>query len=86
MPPFLFLTPFLFLYQRDDTTVLIQVSWSLKNEATRQREFRALEEASSEFNNTQNTIVTLDEEWISDDGKIQVLPLWKFLLKGIQPL
>lgn len=70
-----------FVYQRDDTTVLIQVSWSLKNESTRQRELRALEEASKEFKQTQNIIVTLDEEWISDDGEIQVLPLWKFLLE-----
>lgn len=73
-----------FVYNKDDTTVLIQVSWTLKNEATRQRELRALEQASTEFKNTRNIIVTLDEEWISDDGKIQVLPLWKFLLDGIQ--
>ena len=72
--------------KKNDTTVLIQVSWSLKNEATRQRELRALEEASTEFSKTQNIIVTLDEEWISDDKKIQVLPLWKFLIKGIQPM
>jgi len=53
----------------------------LKNESTRQRELRALEEVSKEFKQTQTIIVTLDEEWISDDGKIQVLPLWKFLLE-----
>ncbi len=69
-----------FVYEKGDTTVLIQVSWTLKNETTRQRELRALEEASTEFKKTQSIIVTLDEEWISDDGKIQVLPLWKFLL------
>ena len=42
---------------------------------------RTLDEASKEFKQTQNIIVTLDEEWITDDGKIQVLPLWKFLLE-----
>jgi predicted AAA+ superfamily ATPase len=72
-----------FVYQRGETTVLIQVSWTLKNDATRQRGLRALEEASKEFKQTQNIIVTLDEEWISDDDKIHVLPLWKFLLAGI---
>ena len=69
-----------FVYQRDKTTVLIQVSWTLKNDATRQRELRALVEASKEFKQTKNIIVTLDEEWISDDKQIQVLPLWRFLL------
>ena len=73
-----------FVYKEDETTVLVQVAWTLKNEATRHREVRALEEASKEFKSTQSIIVTLDEEWKSEDGAIHVLPLWQFLLRGIQ--
>ena len=71
-----------FVYKEAETTVLVQVAWTLQDEATRQREIRALEEAAREFSNSRSTIVTLDEEWTSEDETIRVLPLWKFLLYG----
>ena len=41
---------------------LIQVSLNMENEATRQREVSALQEAMSRFEKDAATIVTLDEE------------------------
>ncbi len=68
-----------FAYREADQTVLVQVTWSLKNEQTRNREIRALREAGKELENCQKQIVTLNEETTLDDGDIKVLPLWQFL-------
>ena len=57
----------------------MQVTWSLKNEQTRNREIRALREAGKEMKNCRKQIVTLNEETTLDDGDIKVLPLWQFL-------
>ena len=61
---------------------LIQVSLSMENEATRQREASALQEAMSRFEKDTATIVTLDEESNINvpEGVIQVVPAWKWLL------
>ncbi|CAA6689566.1 MULTISPECIES: ATP-binding protein [unclassified Lentimonas] len=72
-----------FVYREGEITVLIQASWSLKNEATRNREIRALTEASKEFTKSKKIIITLDEEWEDASSQIRVLPLWKFLLQGV---
>lgn len=69
-----------FAYKADGNTFLIQVAWSLENESTRERELRALHDASAELEKTKCTIVTLNEEWESEDSLIEVVPLWKFLL------
>lgn len=69
-----------FVYQEGETTMLIQAAWTLKNETTREREIRALNQAGKELKKTRKRIVTLNEEWTSEDGEIEVLPLWKFLL------
>ena len=61
---------------------LIQVSLNMENEATRQREVSALQEAMSRFEKDAATIVTLDEESninIPEDV-IHVTPAWKWLL------
>ena len=69
-----------FVFRRDEETVLVQVAWRLDNEATREREFRALEEAAPELGATRCIIVTLDEEETREDPRIEIIPLWKFLL------
>jgi predicted AAA+ superfamily ATPase len=71
-----------FVHKDANIIVLIQVAWSLKHPATREREIRALKEAAKEFKQNQCIIVTLDEEWTTQAKAIQVIPLWKFLLAG----
>ena len=63
---------------------LIQVSLNMENEATRQREVSALQEAMSRFEKDTATIVTLDEESNINipEGAIHVTPAWKWLLGG----
>ena len=61
---------------------LIQVSLSMENEATRQREVSALQEAMARFEKNAATIITLDEESNINvpEGVIHVVPAWKWLL------
>ena len=63
---------------------LIQVSLNMENEATRQREVSALQEAMSRFEKDAATIVTLEEESSINipEGMIHVMPAWKWLLGG----
>lgn len=72
-----------FVYRHGENTVLIQASWSLENETTRQREIRALESASQELPDCLKCIVTFDEEWEDEATRIRAIPLWKFLLQGM---
>jgi len=69
-----------FVFQRNEETVLVQVAWQMNNEATREREFRALEEAAPELNATRCIVVTLDEEGFHENPLVEIIPLWKFLL------
>ena len=61
---------------------LIQVSLNMENEATRQREVSALQEAMSRFEKDAATIVTLGEESNINvpEDVIHVTPAWKWLL------
>ena len=61
---------------------LIQVSFNMRNEATRQREISALQEAMARFGREKGVIITLDEESriAVDEGVIEVVPAWKWLL------
>lgn len=61
---------------------LIQVSLSMENEATRQREVSALQEAMARFEKNAATIISLDEETdiAISEGVIHVVPAWKWLL------
>ncbi len=61
---------------------LIQVSLNMENEATRQREVSALQEAMARFEKNAATIVTLDEETDINvpEGVIHVMPAWKWLM------
>jgi predicted AAA+ superfamily ATPase len=69
-----------FVFQRNEETVLVQVAWRMDTEATRDREFRALEEAAPELNATRCIVVTLDEEGFHENPPVEIIPLWKFLL------
>jgi predicted AAA+ superfamily ATPase len=61
----------------------IQVSYSLKDDATRKRELEGIIEVMKEFNLKKGTILTYDEsESIAVQGmKIEVVPVWQWLLK-----
>ena len=61
---------------------LIQVSFNMRNEATRQREISALQEAMARFGREKGVIITLDEESriAVDEGVIEVVPACKWLL------
>lgn len=73
-----------FVYRDGETTVMVQACWTLENEATRKREMRALESAAKEFPDCHQVIVSFDEEWEDDATGIRTMPLWKFLLQGIE--
>ena len=62
---------------------LFQVSESMENPATRQREIQSLKLAMSELGLNGGTIITRNEaEQIETDrGKIEVVPVWRFLLR-----
>ena len=67
-----------------DRKIAVQVSYSLNDDATIKREVKALEKLSSAVEVDECYIVTMyDEEELEFDGKkIQVFPLWKWLLKN----
>jgi predicted AAA+ superfamily ATPase len=61
---------------------LIQVCWDLRDERVKNRELRSLSKAMREFNIDTATIITEDTEGEEKphDNKIQLIPLWKWLL------
>lgn len=61
---------------------LIQVSWSLDDEKTKNREVKALILAAKEYKIKKLLIITMATETIinTDGLEIQILPLWKWLL------
>ena len=61
----------------------IQVSYTIANDATRQREVLALLKLSKVYNLERLEIVTFDEEAVLQENgaTILVTPVWKFLLK-----
>lgn len=67
----------------DSVSGAIQVSYSLKEPATRKRELDGLLEAMREFNLKRGMILTYDEsEFIAVAGEeIEVVPLWQWLLR-----
>jgi predicted AAA+ superfamily ATPase len=72
-----------FVFQRNDNVIqLIQVTWDMSEENTREREVTGILEASRATRCDNLFIVTKEEESIiSRDGKqIDVVPAWKWLL------
>lgn len=65
---------------------LIQVSYSLENKKTEDREIRALLKASRELNCSNLVLINASEEkeeereWFGINGKIKYIPIWKWLL------
>ncbi len=61
----------------------IQVSYSLADETTKQREIKALIKLSEVYNTENLEIITWDEESTFEENGlvINVLPIWKWLLK-----
>jgi len=58
---------------------LVQVCWTLEDEATRRREVGALKEAMEDLRLGAGTIVTWEEEGRAEEG-IQVVPAYRWLL------
>lgn len=68
--------------RREEGKLLVQVSESLVDPATRKRELQALTEAMGELGLDSACIVTRGEEESveTEVGRIEVLPAWRFLL------
>jgi len=75
-----------FVLQRNDSVAqLIQVTWDMSDESTREREINGIWEASTATGCNNLLIITKDEETvITREGKlINVVPAWKWLLQNI---
>lgn len=70
------------LQHEDKVTQLIQVTWNMTDNETREREIKGLLEASATTGCDNLLIITRDEESrLEKEGKaIQVTPAWKWLL------
>ncbi len=71
------------LYVKTDKEYLVNVAYSIDEPSTFQREITALVEGMSYFNLTYSYLITSErEETLEVEGKtIEVLPMWKWLLK-----
>ena len=75
-----------FVLQREENVVLlIQVSWSIADDETREREIKGLLEASSVTGCDNLLIITDDEkDSLNVEGKrVDVIPAWEWLLGNI---
>ena len=65
-----------------DKGLLIQVSYDMKTEETRKREFGALVKAQKYFKAKKLLVITYnqEEETALDGVRINVIPIWKFLI------
>lgn len=74
-----------FVFQRNDSVIqLIQATWNMSDENTRERELTGILEASRATRCDNLFIVTKDEESIIniEDKLINVVPAWKWLLQN----
>ena len=72
-----------FVYQREDKVIrLIQVTWTMADSETREREIKGLLEASSVTGCDDLLVITDDEEdlLVKEGKQIHVVPAWKWLL------
>ena len=66
---------------------LIQVCWDISKEKTKEREVRALINASKELKCTELIVINEDFEgeekasWFGTERRIKFVPLWKFLFE-----
>ena len=65
---------------------LIQVCMDINSEGARKREVAALVEAGGELNCNLLTVLSWDAEAQEsvEGGKVNIIPLWKWLLQGAQ--
>ncbi len=72
-------------YDNDDRLNLINVAYDISEASTYRREISGLTEAMKQLNVTESTIVTLEaEKEVEIDGLIiKIIPLWKWLVKGV---
>ena len=63
---------------------LYQVCYSMRDDASREREFAALEEAMQRFGLDCGWVITMDEEgdFAREAGTVHVVPAWKWALQG----
>lgn len=74
-----------FVLQRNDAVVqLIQVTWDMSDENTREREIDGILEASTATECANLLIITKDEETVivRESKQISVVPAWKWLLQN----
>lgn len=66
-----------------DDGLAVQVSYSIDNPVTLEREVRAIRKLAEAFPVRKAVIVTLDEErTVTEEGlQIEVWPIWKWLLR-----
>lgn len=70
-----------------DDGLAVQVSYSLKDTSTRQREADALSKLPRVYPCNRRIILTYDEEGSIDDkyGTIEIIPCWKWMLQNAAP-
>ncbi len=70
------------LYIKTDKEYLVNVAYQIEDKKTFQREITALSEGMRYFNLTKSYLITSEkEETIEvDEGSIEVIPMWKWLL------
>ena len=68
----------------DRAVQLVQVAYSVENDATLTREMSALAEAMARFGVGEGTVVTLDEQGEIElpEGTVHIVPAWRWLLGG----
>jgi len=71
------------LKEKNSVSEAIQVTYSLKDGATRKREIEGLLEALREFNLKKGVVITNDEsDFMEVEGKkIDVIPVWQWRLR-----
>ena len=71
------------MYIRSDREQLVNVSYGTEDEKTLKREINALKEGMRYFKIDRAYLVTAERDEIIevDEGVIEVLPMWKWLLQ-----
>jgi predicted AAA+ superfamily ATPase len=61
-------------------STLIQVSWDIEGESTKERELRSLRCGLEEYGAKEAILITAVDEISISDSKIKIIPAWKWLL------
>ena len=71
------------LYIRSDKEQLVNISYAIEDEKTLTREINALREGMRYFNIDRGYLVTAERDELLevDEGMIEVIPMWKWLLQ-----